>query len=177
MRLAIALDKLGRKDEAYFADAEALAKGAASNRRALKLMIKLTGERREHENRRPLLVKLVRFFPDDADAHNSLAIEYLHVSDPVRAVQHARIALQLEPDSPEIEETLAHALLDNNQPTEALPHARAAVAGLPTNGEVHLTLVRVLDAMGQAKDAAQAAGRALMLIPANDAKRPELQRH
>lgn len=177
VRLAIALDKLGRKDEAYLAGAEAIAKGAASNRRALKLMIKLTRERREHENRRQLLVKLVRFFPDDADAHNSLAIEYLHVPDPARAVQHARIALKLAPEEAGISETLAHALLDNKQPAEALPHALAAVAGLPTIGEAHLTLVRVLDAVGQSTQAAQAACHALELIDASDSKRTDLQRH
>jgi tetratricopeptide (TPR) repeat protein len=175
VRLADALNEMGRKNEAYLALAEAMEKGAGSHEPALLLMAALTGERGEYANQLKCLEYLVHFRPGVANYQNNLAVAYLRKPDYAPAVEHARIAHGLAPDHPGIAETLARALLESGSPDQALPHARAAVRGLPGIGEVHLTLVRVLDAMGQTQEAARAACDALALIPASDEKRPDLR--
>jgi Flp pilus assembly protein TadD len=94
------------------------------------------------------LKRVLELRPDDASAHNNLALVLTSQGRP-GALAHAERAALLAPDRPEVLDTMASVLHSAGRTPEALAWQQRAVARAPANPGLRLHLARLLIAAGQ----------------------------
>lgn len=111
------------------------------------------------------LQKAARLLPNDAEAHNNLAVALRNSGQAENAVQSCRRALQIRPDYAEAHSNLGNALKDLGQLEPALASYTRALAIKPDLAETHRSIGDLLKQCGRFDEAASSYRRALELNP------------
>ena len=98
--------------------------------------------------------------PDDASAHNNLAIAYQKMGDS-RALEYARRAYEMSPLDPAVNDTLGWILVQNGEAKEALEYLRQAQAREFSRPEVRYHLALALHQLGRDDEAEEELKAAL----------------
>ncbi len=99
----------------------------------------------------------------DIDDDNLIALNnlawFLRKKDPTKALQYARIAVDLQPKSPALLDTLAMVLLENNETAEARRIIKGVLVKVPENPTIQYHGAMIFAATGAKEEAIRLLGR------------------
>jgi serine/threonine-protein kinase len=169
--LGIALIDVGRRDEAFasFRRAVQLQPGLVSSRAVRRLM-----QQGKADDALALGRLVAELAPQDADAHNTLAVLLLARDDYAGALAAADQAVQIDPKVPQAHTNRGLALAGLGQLAEAIAACRKAVEVDPTFARGHYRLGAVLLQAGRLSAATAALQQAVTLNPADGEARTRL---
>jgi len=109
----------------------------------------------------------VRSNPQDATAHNALAMKYVQAGRVQDAQSHLNEALRLAPDDAEAHSNLGTVMQMQGRLTDAALHLSAAVRLKPNDDRVRFNLANGLTAAGKSDEAIREFQRTIAINPEN----------
>ncbi|MFQ5509886.1 MAG: sulfotransferase [Leptospirillia bacterium] len=138
-----------------------------NNPHALSLLGTLYSQGGHHAHAIEVLKKVVQLDPDDAGAHNSLALSYRILKQLDAAEAHCRTAIRLAPDNPVIQGNMGAIKKDAGDFAGASQAFKKALEMAPDNAGLWVNLAITSHAMGNVEEAADGYRRAVELDPKN----------
>lgn len=104
-------------------------------------------------------------YPENARAHDHLAVLMLHDGELAGALAHGQEALRIDPDLDTVDTNLGTILMQMGQPAQAVEHFRRAEVLRPDDARLHGNFGVVLAQVGNVPQAIEHLQRAIQLSP------------